>query len=73
MIEIKRDKMLIPLKVWDDKEFYRDQSWDQAYLACQLRMAWPHMALMADHHGGYGIPIGAVLPLRDVIVPNFVG
>ncbi len=32
-----------------------------------------HIALMPDAHSGYGMPIGAVLPSSEVVVPNAVG
>ena len=73
MLTIKKDGMLVECKVWLDKMNYLDETEQQMINACKLRMAWPHMALMPDTHQGYGLPIGGVIPLRDVIVPNFVG
>ena len=32
-----------------------------------------HVAIMPDCHEGYGMPIGAVLATKDVIIPNAVG
>lgn len=32
-----------------------------------------HVALMPDAHQGYGVPIGAVVALKDAISPNMVG
>ncbi len=32
-----------------------------------------HAALMADHHLGYGVPIGGVVAYRDAISPTGVG
>lgn len=32
-----------------------------------------HVALMADAHQGYGMPVGGVLATQDVIIPNAVG
>ncbi|MBO4380184.1 MAG: RtcB family protein [Muribaculaceae bacterium] len=32
-----------------------------------------HIALMPDCHGGKGMPIGGVLPTKDVVIPNAVG
>lgn len=32
-----------------------------------------HVALMPDAHQGYGVPIGAVVALKDAVSPNMVG
>ena len=32
-----------------------------------------HVALMADHHKGYAVPIGGVVAYRDSISPSGVG
>lgn len=45
------------------------QAVDCANLAC----AFHHVAVMADGHQGYGVPIGAVLALEDAIAPYAVG
>lgn len=33
----------------------------------------PHLAFMPDMHAGYGIPIGSVIPSKDVVIPSAVG
>lgn len=38
-----------------------------------LPFAYHHVALMADAHAGYGMPIGGVLALENAIIPNAVG
>lgn len=38
-----------------------------------LPFVYHHIALMPDCHGGMGMPIGGVLPTRDVVIPNAVG
>ena len=40
---------------------------------CQLPFIHHHLALMADAHGGKGMPIGGVLATKGVVVPNAVG
>jgi tRNA-splicing ligase RtcB len=45
----------------------------QARHCAGLPVTHHHVAVMADGHQGYGVPIGAVLPLRDAISPYAVG
>ena len=45
----------------------------QALNCANLAVAHHHVAVMADGHQGYGVPIGAVLPLKDAISPYAVG
>jgi tRNA-splicing ligase RtcB len=45
----------------------------QARRCAELPVAHHHVAVMADGHQGYGVPIGAVLPLREAISPYAVG
>src|SRR5207302_11312178 len=45
----------------------------QARNCASLPAAFHHVAVMADGHQGYGVPIGAVLALRDAVSPYAVG
>lgn len=45
----------------------------QALHCTQLPVAFHHVAVMADGHLGYGVPIGAVLALDGAISPYAVG
>lgn len=45
----------------------------QAINCALLPVAHHHVAVMADGHQGYGVPIGAVLALSDAISPYAVG
>ncbi len=45
----------------------------QAINCANLPVAFHHVAVMADGHQGYGVPIGAVLALSDAISPYAVG
>ncbi|MEJ2057397.1 MAG: RtcB family protein [Desulfofustis sp.] len=57
----------IPLKLWlDDIE---EGALEQARNLANLPFAFHHIAIMPDAHLGFGMPIGAVLATRDVIVP----
>ena len=45
----------------------------QARNCAELPVSFHHVAVMADGHQGYGVPIGAVMALRDAISPYAVG
>lgn len=61
----------LPIKMWlDDME---DGALEQAKNLANLPFAFKHIAIMPDSHQGYGMPIGAVLATKEVIVPNAVG
>lgn len=45
----------------------------QAENCAELPVAFHHVAVMADGHQGYGVPIGAVLALSEAISPYAVG
>ncbi|PSH04356.1 MAG: RtcB family protein [Acidobacteria bacterium] len=61
----------IPIKLWlDDIE---EGALEQARHLANLPFAVHHVAIMADSHEGYGMPIGGVLATENVIIPNAVG
>lgn len=45
----------------------------QARHLANLECAFHHVAIMADAHVGYGMPIGGVLATVDAVIPNAVG
>lgn len=45
----------------------------QAINCADLPVAFHHVAVMADGHQGYGVPIGAVLAFENAIAPYAVG
>src|SRR5437763_6014712 len=45
----------------------------QARNCASLPVAFDHVAVMADGHQGYGVPIGAVVAMEDAISPYAVG
>src|SRR5437588_10497284 len=45
----------------------------QAVNCANLPVASHHVAVMADGHQGYGVPVGAVMALKDAISPYAVG
>ena len=58
----------IPLMLWLDQ--LEDEALAQARNLANLPWAFHHVALMADAHVGYGMPIGGVLATTDVIIPK---
>lgn len=61
----------IPIKLWlDDIE---EGALQQARNLANLPFAYHHVAIMADAHFGYGMPIGGVLATKDFVIPNGVG
>ena len=60
-----------PIKLWlDDIE---PEALEQAKNLANLPFTFRHIPLMPDSHQGYGMPIGAILATKEVIVPNAVG
>jgi len=61
----------IPIKLWlDDIE---DGALAQAKNLANLPFAYKHIAIMSDAHQGYGMCIGGVCAVKDVVSPNMVG
>ena len=61
----------IPIKSWAEE--VEDEALVQATNLSNLPFAHSHIALMADVHVGFGMPIGGVLASKGVIIPNAVG
>ena len=61
----------IPLLLWLDE--LDEEALGQARNLANLPCAFHHIALMADAHVGYGMPIGGVLATTGVVIPNAVG
>src|SRR2546423_6748277 len=61
----------LPVLTWaGDLE---DGALRQAVNCANLPVASHHVAMMADGHQGYGVPVGAVMALEDAISPYAVG
>ncbi len=75
MFTYKKDDFKVPVKVWmKENDYYSDKTMvDQAENLARLPFAFQHIAIMADAHQGYGMPIGGVLALEDKVIPNAVG
>src|SRR3990172_4211891 len=50
-----------------------EKTLEQAVNLANLPFAYHHVAVMADAHMGYGMPIGGVLAAENAIIPNAVG
>ena len=62
-------KTVVKLWTTDIDDWAREQINNLA----SLPFVYHHIALMPDCHGGMGMPIGGVLPTKDVVIPNAVG
>lgn len=62
---------MIPIKIW--AKDVDDATMRQAENLASLPFAREHVALMADAHLGYGMPIGGVLVTKNYVIPNAVG
>ena len=60
-----------PIKLWL-KEIDGD-TLTQAKNLANLPFLFHHVAIMADAHVGYGMPIGGVAATEGVVIPNAVG
>ena len=61
----------LPIKMW--LQYLEDGAEEQAKHLANLPFAFHHVAIMADSHFGYGMPIGGVLATKGVVIPNAVG
>lgn len=61
----------LPIKIWTDT--IEDGALEQAKNLANLPFAKKWIAIMADTHQGYGMPIGGVIATERVIIPNAVG
>ena len=60
-----------PIKMWLDE--IEDNALQQAKNVANLPFVHKWVSLMPDCHMGYGMPIGGVVALENVISPNMVG
>lgn len=69
-----REEQIVPIKVWLESEEQLDaECVRQAKNLSNLPFAYKWIALMPDTHSGFGMPIGGVVALENVIIPNAVG
>lgn len=67
--EITNNKL--PIKMW--LENLDERAWEEVSNLANFPFAYHHIAMMPDAHAGAGMPIGAVLAVKDVVIPNAVG
>jgi tRNA-splicing ligase RtcB len=65
------DTERVPILVWG--ELVDEATLAQAQNLANLPFAFHHVALMADAHVGYGMPIGGVLAAEGQVIPHAVG
>lgn len=73
MYKFKEEKMNVPCYIWSEQGSIEQGAIDQIKNASSLPFVFHHTALMADAHQGYGVSIGSVVALKDVICPSMVG
>ncbi len=70
-MRVIKEEGALPIKMWLD--YLEDGVEEQARNLSKLPFAFHHIAIMADSHQGFGMPIGGVLATKDYVVPNAVG
>jgi tRNA-splicing ligase RtcB len=70
----EKNKQRVPIKVWlENIKQVEEGCLQQALNLANLPFIYKWVALMPDTHQGYGMPIGGVVAVEDVIIPNAVG
>ena len=70
-MELIQTENKISIKSWCDH--IESGAMAQARNLAALPIVFKHVALMADCHEGFGMPIGGVIACMDAIIPNAVG
>ena len=74
MFEIFEKGMKFPIKVWlENRADLEDGCLEQAVRLGNLPFVHKWISLMPDTHVGMGMPIGGVVALDNVVIPNAVG
>ena len=60
-----------PIKLWLD--YLEDGAEQQAKNLANMPGLFKHVAIMPDSHQGYGMPIGGVIAMENIVIPNAVG
>lgn len=68
---IKKENYKVPVFSWCPG--IEESAMEQIDHLAQLPFVYKRIAILPDCHMGFGMPIGAVVALRDVISPNMVG
>lgn len=62
---------IVPIKMWLNN--IENGALEQAKNLANFPYTFKHVAIMPDAHQGFGMPIGGVLAVKDVVIPNAVG
>ena len=74
MFVISNENTRFPIKIWlEDISRLEGSCLEQAYHLAQLPFLHKWVCLMPDTHTGKGMPIGGVIAVKDVIIPNAAG
>ncbi len=74
MFVIYNENTKKPIKVWlENPNDIEEGCLEQAYHLANLPFIHKWVCLMPDTHTGKGMPIGGVLAVKNVIIPNAVG
>ena len=73
MYKFKEDNMIVPCYVWAEQGDIEQGAIDQIKNASSLPFVFHHTVLCPDAHQGYGVSIGSVVALKNVISPMMVG
>jgi tRNA-splicing ligase RtcB (3'-phosphate/5'-hydroxy nucleic acid ligase) len=73
MYKFKEDNMIVPCYVWAEQGGIEQGAIDQIKNASSLPFVFHHTVLCPDAHQGYGVSIGSVVALKNVISPMMVG
>ena len=63
----------VPIYAWLPIGKIEPDAFRQAKNLANLPFAFHHVAIMPDTHVGFGMPIGAILATKGVVIPNAVG
>ena len=74
MFTLYEGDMRFPIKVWlEGTDQMENNCLEQAMNLSRLPFIHEWVCLMPDTHAGKGMPIGGVIAVKDVVIPNAVG
>lgn len=68
---IKKENYKVPVFSWCPK--IEDSAMEQIDHLAQLPFVYKRIVILPDCHMGYGMPIGAVIATKNIVIPNAVG
>ena len=74
MFVLNNENTKFPIKIWlEDESRLEESCLEQAYHLSNLPFLHKWVCLMPDTHTGKGMPIGGVIAVQNVLIPNAVG